>query len=172
MTDDRNGPPKSPFSPAFVKSGDTPPPEPPHRPSDQQTPQDPDGNPSPNRQEVRDLRTAQNLIMVGSVAGPVSLFFGGVLLSGAGALCAFLGLRKLNVLSKRGTDISMFALRIRRSAFIALAICGIAFILNAISFAIMYPVVLQAVETGDYGSLIPNAGNGGTGSSGTNSTWG
>lgn len=172
MSDDKNGPPKSPFSPAFVKSGDTPPPEPPHHSPEKQTPSGPDGSPSPNRQEVRDLRSAQNLIMVGSIAGPVSLFFGGVLLSGAGALCAFLGLRKLNVLSKRGTDVSIFALRIRRSAFIALAICGVAFVLNAISFAIMYPIVLEALETGDYGSLLPNASSGGTGSSGTNSTWG
>ncbi len=100
------------------------------------------------------------------------MFFGGVLLSGAGAVCAFLGLRKLSALSKRGTDVSAFASRVKTSAIIALVICGIAFVLNAISFAIMYPVVLEALETGDYGSLIPNAGSGDASSAGTSSTWG
>lgn len=122
--------------------------------------------------EAKELRAAQNLVMVGSIAGPVSLFIGGVVLSTAGVVCALLGLRKLNALAKRKTEVSLFAFRLRRSAVVALAICGVALVLNAISFIVMFPLVMEAVESGDYGDLIPNVGGTGSTSSGTNSTWG
>lgn len=123
----------------------------------------------PNANDLKDLKTSQTLVMVASIAGPVSLFIGGVLLSTVGLVCAIIGLRKLSVLSGRQTGIAAMALRFKRSAIIGLVVCGIALILNAISFYLMFPVILDMVESGDYAGLISDTG---TGAAGSTSTWG
>lgn len=153
------------------------PPEPPSAPRSNGNPSFPpdpsaSGNGSgfqPNANDLKDLKTSQTLVMVASIAGPVSLFIGGVLLSTAGLICAIIGLRKLSVLSAKKTGVSSMALRLKRSALIGLVVCAIALVLNAISFYLMFPVVLDMVESGDYAGLMSDAG---TGAAGSTSTWG
>ena len=65
--------------------------------------------PSSNMNDLRELKKAQTMVMVASVAGPVSLFIGGVLLSGVGLACAIIALRKLNKLIEKRTDVSALA---------------------------------------------------------------
>ena len=50
-----------------------------------------------------------------------------------------------------------------------MAVCGVAFVLNAIAFYLMLPVVMDMVASGDYTGLMTDAG---TGAVGPNSTWG
>lgn len=125
--------------------------------------------PSANMNDVRDLKKAQTMVMVASVAGPVSLFIGGVLLSGVGLACAIVAYRKLKKLIEKRTDVSMLAQRLKRSAIVGMAVCGVAFALNAISFYLMMPVVLEMMESGDYAGMMADAGSGAAGSA---STWG
>ena len=70
--------------------------------------------PSSNMNDLRELKKAQTMVMVASVAGPVSLFIGGVLLSGVGLVCAIIALRKLNKLIEKRTDVSALAQRLKR----------------------------------------------------------
>lgn len=110
--------------------------------------------------DIRDLKTAQNFVMVASFAGPISVFIGGILLSSAGLICGILGFRKLKALEKKHADhtrLGVAVTRIKRSCIIALTICGIALVLNIIAFSVMYPIVLEAVESGNYAELIPGA---------------
>ncbi|MEI3232645.1 MAG: hypothetical protein V8S24_16305 [Gordonibacter pamelaeae] len=88
---------------------------------DQNQPPKPPGYPEPpnqgprlrpNERDVRDLKVAQNLVMVASIAGPVSLFIGGVFLATAGLVCAIIALKKLNALSTRLTDVAAPAKRL------------------------------------------------------------
>ena len=88
---------------------------------DQNQPPKPPGYPEPpnqgprlrpNERDVRDLKVAQNLVMVASIAGPVSLFIGGVFLATAGLVCAIIALKKLNALSTRLTDVTAPAKRL------------------------------------------------------------
>ena len=123
--------------------------------------------PSSNMNDLRELKKAQTMVMVASVAGPVSLFIGGVLLSGVGLVCAIIALRKLNKLIEKRTDVSALAQRLKRSAIVGMAVCGVAFALNAISFYLMMPVVLEMMESGDYAGAVTDAGIGAAGS-----TWG
>ena len=118
----------------------------------------------PNERDVRDLKVAQNLVMVASIAGPVSLFIGGVFLATAGLVCAIIALKKLNDLSTRLTDVAAAAKRLKRSCIIGIVVC------NAVSAYLMYPAVLEALESGDYGNLAPGADLGTTPKG--NSTWG
>ena len=128
---------------------------------DQNQPPKPPGYPEPpnqgprlrpNERDVRDLKVAQNLVMVASIAGPVSLFVGGVFLATAGLVCAVIALKKLNALSTRLTDVAAPAKRLKRSCIIGIVVCSIALVLNAVS---AYPAVLEALESGDYGNLAP-----------------
>ena len=81
--------------------------------------------PSSNMNDLRELKKAQTMVMVASVAGPVSLFIGGVLLSGVGLACAIIALRKLNKLIEKRTDVSALAQRLKRSAIVGVAVCGV-----------------------------------------------
>ena len=121
-----------------------------------------------NTQDARSLKIAQNLTLVGSLAGPVSLFIGGVLLGLAGLTCAIIGFRKLNKLTETNPNMHLIIKRVKRSSIIAMVICGIAIVLNAISAYMMFPLVMEALQTGDYRNL----GGGISELPGNNSTWG
>lgn len=124
--------------------------------------------PSSNMNDLRELKKSQTMVMVASIAGPVSLFIGGVLLSGVGLVCAIVAFRKLKKLIAKHTDVSVLAQRLKRSAIVGMAVCGVAFVLNAISFYLMMPVVLEMMESGDYTGAMTDVGSGAAGTS----TWG
>lgn len=124
--------------------------------------------PSSNMNDLRELKKSQTMVMVASIAGPVSLFVGGVLLSGVGLVCAIVAFRKLKKLIAKHTDVSVLAQRLKRSAIVGMAVCGVAFALNAISFYLMMPVVLEMMESGDYTGAMTDVGSGAAGTS----TWG
>lgn len=140
-------------------------------PQKPEAPEQPGVSPNlqPNVNNAQRFKVAQNLVMVASLAGPVSLFLGGVWLSGAGVICAIIGLRKLNAISSIQSDLSTPIKRIKKSCIIALVICSIALILNAISFYLLFPAVLEMMESG----TLPGMDSGiAPGSSGGSSTWG
>lgn len=153
------------------------PPEPPSGHVPEQDPHDPGEQttlngvpvPSPNMIDLRDLKKAQTMVMVASIAGPVSLFVGGVLLSGVGFVCATIAFRKLKTLIAKRTEVSALAQRLKRSATIGMIVCIVAFVLNAISVYLMMPVVLEMMESGNYTGIMADTG---TGAIGSNSTWG
>ncbi|MEG2934654.1 MAG: hypothetical protein RR842_13845 [Gordonibacter sp.] len=124
----------------------------------------------PSDQDVRSLKVAQNLIMVASLAGPISLFFGGFWLSAAGLVCGIIGFRKFKALIQSQSSISSVATRFKKSSIVSIVICSIVTVLNVVSAVILYPIVLQALETGDYANFMPGTGTGTP--SGGNSTWG
>ncbi len=154
------------------------PPKPPYSDEDkgqsrdiQQTDPEKSGSPAPlqpNMNDQRELRASQTLIMVANIAGPVSLFIGGMLLGTAGLVCAIIACRKLRRLMTKQDEIARIAARLKRASFIGMGICGVAIVLNGISMYFMYPVILEMLQTGDYSGLTGSAGGG----AGTSSTWG
>ena len=160
MTNNEQRPPEPPPAPENEPRGE-----------DSSSPKPPTGQPvtlQPNTNDLRGLKTSQTLVMISSVAGPVSLFIGGVLLSGVGLVCAIVAFRKLKKLIAKHTDVSVLAQRLKRSAIVGMAVCGVAFALNAISFYLMMPVVLEMMESGDYTGAMTDVGSGAAGTS----TWG
>lgn len=125
-------------------------------------------NLQPNMQDMQELKKAQNLVMIANIAGPVSVFLGGVLLSTVGVVCVAVARGRLTRLMGRTTKVGAAATQLRRSSTVGLVICAIALVLNAISFFILLPEVMQAVESGDYGPIALDAGGGAVGSN----TWG
>lgn len=162
MTDKRNTPPEPPKAPEDGKNQ-----EPVRNAED--VPQ-PGLAPElqPNLLDLRELKTSQTLVMVASIAGPVSLFIGGVFLSTVGLVCGFFGFRKLKVLSNKQAKVAAAAARLKRSSIIGIVVCALALILNALSLYIMWPELAQMLETGDYANMAANTGGG----AGSASTWG
>lgn len=123
--------------------------------------------PPTDQDHVRELRSARNLALASSIMGPLSLFIGGTLLSIAGLVCGILGLRKIKaIVASDHTSIGMAAQSARRACLIATVFSGIAAVLNAIAVAIMFPIVLEAMQSGDFSAIYPNQ------SQNPSSTWG
>lgn len=123
----------------------------------------------PNALDERALRSARSQTMFAYIAGPLSLFVGGMLLGTIGTICAFLAYRKLHSLAQKTNETAAVAGGMMKSARTALIICLVAVTLNAVSFAIMFPVLEQMLQNGDFASV---AGNMSAGTAAGTSTWG
>lgn len=132
--------------------------------------------PNPQRFNFNDgqeLKSAQHLVIAASIAGPISMIIGGIALGIVALVCGILAYRKLRVLVRQGGPIGLMATRLRTACIVALVVTGIALILNTISIITIYPLMVEALETGDYSKLFPQGTMPSTGGSiSGNSTWG
>ena len=123
----------------------------------------------PNTLDEQTLRSARSQTTFAFIAGPLSLFVGGMLLGTIGVICAFLANRKLHSLAQKTNETASIARGMLKSARTALVICLVAVALNAVSFAIMFPVIEQMLQSRDFASV---AGNMSAGTAAGTSTWG
>lgn len=123
----------------------------------------------PNTLDEQTLRSARSQTTFAFIAGPLSLFVGGMLLGTIGVICAFLANRKLHSLAQKTNETASIARGMLKSARTALVICLVAVALNAVSFAIMFPVIEQMLQSGNFASV---AGNMSAGTAAGTSTWG
>ena len=123
----------------------------------------------PNTLDEQTLRSARSQTTFAFIAGPLSLFVGGMLLGTIGVICAFLANRKLHSLAQKTNETASIARGMLKSARTALVICLVAVALNAVSFAIMFPVIEQMLQSGDFASVASNMS---AGTAAGTSTWG
>ena len=123
-----------------------------------QPPQTPFDQPSADG-GLRQLKSAQTLVTVATIAGQLSLLIGGVVLSGVGVICALMAFVKTRRVIAEGVapGLTVYASRIRRSA-----------VLSAIALASVLPAMIQAIQTGDLSLLyeaydLPQGGGVGSG---------
>lgn len=149
------------------------PPQPPQDPQFPQPPRPPQGSPQQPQpfgyDDGRELKSAQSLVIAASITGPISMLVGGVFLGVVGLVCGILAFRKIKGLMGKGGAIAFMARKLRTACIIALVVTAIALVLNIVNVVMVYPLMMEALQTGDYSQLLP----GGTESSaGGNSTWG
>ncbi|MEF9840976.1 MAG: hypothetical protein RR773_00275 [Raoultibacter sp.] len=103
--------------------------------------------------------------------GPVSMIFGGVVVSSAALVVEIIAFFKLSKLIKSNSSVAQAASRLKRANIVGFVIALVALLLNIYALTIMYPLVLEAVQSGDYSNLLgsetmlsPN--------NAPNSTWG
>ena len=110
-----------------------------------------------NLQCENELKSARSFLKVANIIGPVSLIIGGILASSIGLVFAFIALYKikrtaasanLNDQQRQETEL-MF-----KSAKVSLVICGIAFILNLITFIMSITLLMQFLQNGDLSQLL------------------
>ena len=105
-------------------------------------------------QEVAaELKSAQTLTTVAMICGPVSLLIGGVILSTVAIICAVLAYWKTKKLQpKNGTQEELIR-KVNRTAVITTVIGIAALVVNAIYVAMMMPILLETLNTGDISAL-------------------
>ena len=86
----------------------------------------------PNTLDEQTLRSARSQTTFAFIAGPLSLFVGGMLLGTIGVICAFLANRKLHSLAQKTNETASIARGMLKSARTALVICLVAVALNAV----------------------------------------
>lgn len=116
--------------------------------SQQDNPEDP--RPSKNAQ----LRSAQTLVTIGIMAGPISLLVGGVLLSTISVICSALAFLKVRRVMGPEDTVGTIAYALRRQTVIAIAISCLALALNAVSLAMVMPTLVSVMQTGDISQLL------------------
>ena len=126
-----------------------------------------------NYTDGRELKSAQNLVIAASITGPVSMVIGGVFLGIVGLVCGILAYRKIRALRAKGGTIGLVASRLRTACIVALVVTAIALVLNITYVVSVYPLMVEALETGDYSKLFPQGTAPSTGGSNSgNATWG
>ena len=126
------------------------------------------GNQSPNSAGL----SVQRFINAAQIMALVSLIIGGVVLSSAAVITAFVGLRKASALageSNANEGERDQAQRIRRAAFVGLVMSVLALALNVVALILFYPQFLEAMQNGGYGMLF---GGGQAATGGSESIWG
>ena len=131
------------------------------------------GQPTQN-DEKHQLLSARRLITFANIAGPVSLIIGGVALSTAALVCALIARSKINKLLQRcnpaQTAFQQEIMSATKPGAVAIVISAIALVLNTISIAIMMPILLNAMQSGDMTGFLGGGGSAAVGSA--TSTWG
>ncbi len=122
---------------------------------------------SPNVEDEKRLRSIRTKITIAYVAGPLSLFIGGILLGAIGLVCGIVAYRSIGSLQSKSSEVAAAAMSMRKSAITGMVICIIALVLNVVTVIALFPVVLDMVNSGE---ISLNA-SGGSGSS-ASSVWG
>ena len=124
-----------------------------------------------NPSEASYVETARKLISIAQICAVVSLFLGGVLLSTIAVVLAIMGTMKLVNFANNRSEPDVVKSAIKRPGYLAVGLWLIALIVKAVSIVLFYPVVMQAIQSGDLSSIF--TGGAGAGSAGTgSSTWG
>lgn len=146
MTDHRDSKPEETPEPQQLGAPETTP----------ENPQRPEPSTEPSQDQRRalidaDLKSARTLSTVAAIAGPVSFIIGGVMLSTVGLVCAIVGFVKIkHVIDDVDGRQKVYAATVRQTLIWGLAISAIALIVNIVGIALMMPVLMEAMQTGDF----------------------
>ena len=106
-----------------------------------------------NDERASQIKSIQTLGSVAIIASPVSLVFGGVLLSLAALICAVVGRSKLNALkASGGADASVMRILTRQNT-VGIVVSAAALVINAVAFAFTFGFLMDAVQSGDTSEL-------------------
>lgn len=109
---------------------------------------------------LKRLKRFQTLVMVALIGGPVSLLIGGIPLSTAGVICSFIAFTNLSKLGARAMESGSIEKRLYIQSIVALAICVITLISNAIFFADIASKIIDAANSGTLDAYMNSIMNG------------
>lgn len=107
--------------------------------------------------EQADLNSARTLSTIATIGGPVSFIIGGVLLSSVSLICAIIALVKTKrVLAHAESPYLGYARALKQTAIMGIFISTVALVLNIIGVVTMLPMLMDALQSGDYSSILGN----------------
>lgn len=108
-------------------------------------PKDPDQQP-PESQDEAELRSIQNLAIIASIAGPISLIIGGIFLNTIALILAGIAFWRITQVLKDDSKATVVVKEIKKTCVIAIIGCSIAFVLNIVSMVSMYPTFIETLN--------------------------
>lgn len=104
---------------------------------------DSNGSQDPQKKNQSDLKLIQNLALIASILGPVSLVFGGILVGSAAVIIAGISIWRVTQLIKQNQSDSVVFKELRKTCIFALLVSSIALALNIFSFIYVYPTLVE-----------------------------
>ena len=121
--------------------------------------------------ELMQFGRARSLVSASQICSVISLFIGGILVSSVALVIAIVGSRPLFQIAKAHSAEPIVSRTLRRAAMLAIGMSALVLIVNIISFVLIYPLVIEAMQSGDLASLFTHVQNPSSAGS-ANSTWG
>lgn len=113
-----------------------------------------DAGGSEDLSSVAGFASARTLATVAIIGGPVSLIIGGVVLSVVSLICGVVSLAKIKKLARKPVARQLDAQAVRRTAAMGIALSCIALALNVVGVLLMVPLLMEAMNTGDYSAIL------------------
>lgn len=120
--------------------------------------------------DIAEFESARRLVTVSQVSAVVSLLVGGVLLSTVALVCAIVAYRKFDGIASRKEAHPDMQRALRRVGAVAIVFSAVILVINAVALCLLYPVFMERLQAGGFGSLLGGFGSSGGGAG--NSTWG
>ena len=127
------------------------------------------------QQPNEELEKARKMTRAAQIMALVSLLIGGVLLGTVALVTAVIAYRKTSglVSANQANLPPEIAFALKRSAVAAIVVSVLALALNAIALAMIYPTLVEVMQTGDYGTLFGSGQQASPSTSGSGSSfWG
>lgn len=120
------------------------------------------------------LSSAQTLITIALISSPVSLIIGGVLLSSVALICALVAQTKVRTALTMMDEPTFMATRLRSQTRIAMLVSLCATVANVVYVVLMFPVLMEFMQSGNMQQLMDSIGAAqqGSSSSASTSVWG
>lgn len=131
--------------------------------------------PKKNSTPNGDIDRVRRYLSAAQIMALISLVVGGVILSGVAIIFAVIGYRRTRAFEyesvSNGEISSSMTARLKRMANMSIALSVMAFALNLIALVLLYPMMIEFLQSSGYVSLSEDASLLNGGASG-NSTWG
>ena len=138
----------------------------------EQQPQTPRSNNTAFKENPPEFERLRKLVSISQICAIISLFIGGVVLSTASLVVGFMAYRALSSAMRNNTLEPNYLRPLRRSCIVALVMGTVALAFNVISLVYVYPLVMQALDTGDFSSLMGGGAQSGSSLGSGSTTWG
>lgn len=99
------------------------------------------------------IKSIQTLGTIAIIASPISLIFGGVLLSLVALICAIVGRSKLKALQAQATVSEDIIGTLKRQNTVGLVVSAATLVINGIAFALAFGMLMDSVQSGDFSQI-------------------
>ena len=138
----------------------------------QTNPQSSQPNNSAFRGTPPEFERIRKLLSIAQICAVISLFIGGVVLSTIALVFGIMGYRALSSAMRDNTLEPNYTKPLRQSCIIALIMSVTALVVNVIALVYIYPLVMQALNTGDFSTLMGGGAQYGSSTGTGSTTWG
>ena len=114
----------------------------------------------------------RKLISISQICAVISLFIGGVVLGAVALAFGIMGYRALTSAARNDTLEYNYIKPLRQSCIIALVMSVCSLTVNIIALVYVYPLVMQALNTGDFSTLFGGGAQPGSSTGTGSTTWG